>query len=97
MGTKGMHLRVMRDVASVLAKPLSIIFEKSWWSGEALGDQKTGDIAPIFKNGKTEDPGSYRPAEPGNTMVQNLLEDLLKHIKAKEVSASTCLLRANHT
>lgn len=45
-----------------------------------------GDITPIFKNGKKEDPGSYRPAVPGNTIEQNLLEDLLKHIKDKEVN-----------
>lgn len=96
MGPEEMHPRVLRELVSVVVKPLSIVFEKSWWSGEVLGDQKTGDITPIFKNGKKEDPGNYRPAEPENTMSQNLLEDLLKHIKDKEASASTSLLRANH-
>lgn len=93
---KEMHPRVLRELVSVVAKPLSIISEKPRWSGEVLGDQKTGNTTPIFKNGKKEDSGNFRPAEPGNTMVQNLLEDLLKHIKDKEVSASTSLLRANH-
>lgn len=95
-GSEEMHLRVLKELVNVVAKPLSIIFEKSCWSGEVLGDQKTGDITPIFKNGEKEDPGNYRAADPGNTMVQNLLDNLLKHIKKKEVSTSTSVLRANH-
>ncbi|RMC15147.1 hypothetical protein DUI87_07329 [Hirundo rustica rustica] len=95
VGPEEMHPRVLRELVSVVAEPLSIIFEKSW-SDEVLGDWKTGDITLIFKNGKKEDPGNYRTAEPGNTMVQNFLEDLLKHIKDKKVTASISLLRANH-
>jgi len=61
MGPHGMHPRMLRELADVIAEPLSIIFERSWRTGEVPEDWRKANVTAIFKKSKKEDPGNYRP------------------------------------
>jgi len=85
----GMHPRVLNKLVEVVAKLLSIIFEKSWLSGEVPGDWKKGHVNSIYEKGSKEDPGNYRPVSltsvPGKIKQQILLDDMLDHMRNEHV------------
>ncbi|CAM5102191.1 unnamed protein product [Natator depressus] len=89
MGPDESHPRVLKELVAVIAEPLAIIFENSWRTGEVPDDWKKANVVPIFKKGKKEDPGNYRPVSltsvPGKIMEQVLKESILKHLHERKV------------
>jgi len=82
MGPDVMHPQVLRKLADVIAEPLFIIFERSWRTGEVPEDWRKASVTPIFKKGRKEDPGNYRPVSltsiPGKIMEQLIMEVVIK-------------------
>ncbi|KAK4816050.1 hypothetical protein QYF61_011058 [Mycteria americana] len=74
MGPDEMRLRVLRELADE--------------TGEVPSDWKRGNKTSVFKKGKKEDLGNYRPVSltsvPGKIMEQILLETTLRHMENKE-------------
>ena len=81
MEPDGVHPRVLKKLAEVVAEPLSIIFEKSWLSGEVPDDWRKGLVTPIYKTGNKEDLTSV----PGKIMEQIILDDMLDHMRNERV------------
>jgi len=77
----------------VIAEPLSIIFERSWRTGEVPEDWRKANVTPVFKKSKKEDPGNYRPVSltsiPGKVMEQLIPEVIIKQVKEKKVIRSS--------
>ncbi|GAB0183669.1 mitochondrial enolase superfamily member 1 [Grus japonensis] len=73
----GLYPRVLKELTEVIVGPLSIIFQWSWESGEVPVDWKLANVVKIFKKGKKEDPGNYRPGSltsvPGKIMEKVIL------------------------
>ena len=55
------HLRVLRELAEVIAELLSIIYQRSLLTGEVPEDWRLANVTPIYKKGCREDPGNYSP------------------------------------
>jgi len=93
MGPDGMHPRVLRELEDVIGEPLSVIFERSWRTGEVPEDWRKATVTAIFKKGKKEDPGNYRLASltsiPGKVMEQLILEVMIKQVEEKKVHRSS--------
>ncbi|KGL78634.1 hypothetical protein N309_08012, partial [Tinamus guttatus] len=89
MGPDGMHPRVLRELAEVIAEPLSIIFERSWRAEEVPEDWKKANVTPVFRKSKREEPGNYRPVSftsvPGKVMEQLILQIISRYVKEKKV------------
>ncbi|KAF1468727.1 hypothetical protein FQV17_0013856, partial [Megadyptes antipodes antipodes] len=85
MGPDGIHPRVLRELAEELAKPLSIIYQPSWLTGEVPDDWRFANVTPIYKKGRKEDPGNYRPVSltsvPGKIMEQFILMAFTRHVR----------------
>ncbi|KAF1556515.1 hypothetical protein FQV20_0001978, partial [Eudyptula albosignata] len=83
MGPDGIHPRVLRELVEELAKPLSIIYQQSWLTGEVPDDWRLANVTPTYKKGWKEDLGNYRPVSltsvPGKIMEQFILRVLTRH------------------
>ena len=76
---------MLRELAEVIAKPLSIIYQCSLLTGEVPEDCRLASVTPIYKKGCKEDPGNYRPVSltsvPGKVIEQIVLRVITWHVR----------------
>ncbi|RMC18201.1 hypothetical protein DUI87_05082 [Hirundo rustica rustica] len=75
----------MKQLADELAKPLSLIYQKSWLTGEVPDDWKLANVMPVHKKDWKEDLGNYRPVNqtlmPRKVMEQIILSAFTWHLQ----------------
>lgn len=84
-GPDGMHPRILKELATVIAKPLAMLFQTSLNEGSLPSDWKIGNISPIHKKGPKTDSGNYRPVCLTSIickiMESFIRDNLLRHMK----------------
>ena len=88
-GLDQIHPRVLKELAEVLAHPLTLIFKKSVERGQLPRNWLDAVITPIFKKDNKTHPENYRPVSL-TSLVCKILEriitiQLLKHVKENEL------------
>lgn len=72
-------------MANVIARPLSVIYQWYWKSGEVPVNWKLANVISDFKKGRKEDPTNYRPVSltlgPGKIIEKIILGVIEKCLK----------------
>jgi len=74
MGMDGIHRRALRELAEELVKPLPIIYQQSWLTGEVADDWRFAKVMPIYKKVSLT-------SVPGKITAQFILSALTRHVK----------------
>ena len=77
MGPDNIHPRVLKEAASPLARPLTILFQKSIDSGRVPEDWKKAHICPIYKKEEKYLAKNYRPVSLTSS-VSKLMETVVR-------------------
>ncbi|KAJ7405205.1 hypothetical protein BTVI_69660 [Pitangus sulphuratus] len=88
MGPEGVHPRILKELADVIAKPLSMIFVLSWVSRGVPPNWKLDHTLWIFKKGKKEDPGNYRPVCL-TSVADKVMEKIILGVNEKHLKDNT--------
>lgn len=63
MGPDIIYLRVPREAADIIARPFSIIFEKSWRLEDIPEEWEKANVNPVYKKGLKKGAGNCRPID----------------------------------
>ena len=88
-GPDGIHSRVVVETQEKLVRLLTIIVNKSLREGVVPDSWKEAEVVPIFKKGKRDDPGNYRPVSLtsicGKIMEKIVRKEIVDNLERNEV------------
>ena len=83
-GPDTIHPRLLKELAIELAPPLTLLFQRTFEEGTLPDAWKEAEVKPIFKKGRKDSPGNYRPVSLTSiickifeTFLRNALNDHL--------------------
>ena len=86
MGPDGIHPRVLRKLVKVLTKPLSIIYQQFWLTGEVPVDRSLANVMPVYKKCRKKDPGNYRPVSLTSVLGKVMEQIITWHIQDNQMT-----------
>lgn len=87
MGLAELHPRILKELADVLAKSLSVICQHFWVSGQVPVGWRVENVTLLYKKGQRKDPGNYRPVSltsvPEKVNEKIILSVITHHIQTQ--------------
>ena len=94
-GSDGIHPMLLKECASVLTEPLSLLFQQSFDTGILPANWKTANTVPIFKKGNRTDTANYRPVSLTSVPCK-IMESIIKQKLMKYLESNDLLCREQH-
>ena len=89
MGPDEIHPLLLKNCATHLAYPLTLILNRSLQNGSLPSAWKTSLVVPIFKKGARYDPLNYRPISltsvPSKLMERIVCKELMSYLESQEL------------
>jgi hypothetical protein len=87
--------RVLKELADIVADPLTCIFNKSLKECCVPSDWRHANVAPIFKKGQKYDPANYRPISL-TCIASKLMEHIICSSMMKHASRNNIFYSLQH-
>ena len=94
-GPDGIHPKVLRETATQIVIPLTIIFKKSLAEGALPHKWKIAHVIPIFKKGNKSTPSNYRPVSL-TAICCKILERIIKQEVVNHLENNNILNKNQH-
>ena len=94
-GPDGIHSRILKELAEEITKPICKIFDMSLNEGTLPAEWRTATVTPIFKKGRKQDPGNYRPVSL-TCVLCNVMEKLVRQSVVEHLEQNKLISDEKH-
>ena len=88
-----LHPRVLKELKTAIALPLTLICNHSFDNGVLVDDWKTAHVKPLFKKGSRDSPGNYRPISltciPCKMMERIVRDGLVNYMNSNKLFSNS--------
>ena len=89
-GPDSVHPKILKELAREFAHPLRILFDKTLKDGKLPDPWKEAQVSPIFKKGKKNAPGNYRPVSL-TSIICKVFETFIRDALCNHLSSNKLL------
>jgi len=94
-GSDGIHPLLLKECATVLVEPLSLLFQRSFDTGTLPANWETANILPIFKKEDGTDRANYRPVSLTSVPCK-IMESIIKEKLMRFLESNNLLCKKQH-